>query len=139
MLWRLTWPVELPITVEQHSKRDRMPHYLVMHTSLVEAENEEAAARRALLTIKESKEISFSVKFDEASVRRVVVSTADIRCDLRPLAGDPEKREVETPADSTDGAPPEASFHAFIDRMKFAIALILFISGLFLGWAYRAA
>lgn len=68
-----------------------MPHYLVMHTSLVEAENEEAAARNALLTIKESKEISFSVKFDEASVRRVVVSTADIRCDLRPLAGDPEK------------------------------------------------
>lgn len=116
-----------------------MPHYLVMHTSLVEAENEEAAALEALQTIKESKEISFSVKFDEASVRRVVVSTADIPYDQRPLAGDPEKRQEKTPADSIEGAPPEASFHAFIDRTKFAIALILFISGLCLGLAYRIA
>jgi hypothetical protein len=72
-------------------------------------------------------------------VRRVVVSTADIPCNLRPLAGDPEKPEEETPADSIDGAPPEASFYAFTDRTKFAIALILFISGLCLGLAYRVA
>lgn len=53
-----------------------MPYYLVTHTSLVEAKDEEAAARVVLEKIRSGEATEFLVKFDDAHVRRIVLSIA---------------------------------------------------------------
>lgn len=48
-----------------------MPFFLVTHTSLVEADNEEAAARDVVETIRSGVAVSVSVKSDEVTSRTV--------------------------------------------------------------------
>lgn len=50
-----------------------MPFFLVTHTSLVEAENEEAAAGKAVAVIRGGGQMTVTVKSDEATTRQVVV------------------------------------------------------------------
>lgn len=51
-----------------------MPFFLVTQTSLVEAEDEVAAAEKALRQIMEAEKVSFAVKFDEQTITQVSVS-----------------------------------------------------------------
>lgn len=50
-----------------------MPFFLVSHTSLVEAENEEVAAGKAVAVIRGGGQMTVTVKSDEATTRQVVV------------------------------------------------------------------
>ena len=51
-----------------------MPYYLVTQTQLVEADNPEAAAGKALDKITRANRLSFSVKLDETTTKVVVVT-----------------------------------------------------------------
>lgn len=51
-----------------------MPFYLVTQTSLVEAEDEIAAAEKSFRQITDAEHVSFSVKFDEQTITLVSVS-----------------------------------------------------------------
>lgn len=50
-----------------------MPYFLVSHTSLIEADNERAAAEATLLALQHARRITFSVTVDQDSVTRVVL------------------------------------------------------------------
>jgi len=50
-----------------------MPFFLVTHTALVEADNEEAAAHDAVETIRSGVAVSVSVKSDEVTSRTVIL------------------------------------------------------------------
>ncbi|CDZ56647.1 hypothetical protein [Neorhizobium galegae] len=53
-----------------------MPFFLVNHTSLVEADDEIAAARRTLARLRDGGKQTFTVKFDEETVNQVVLQVA---------------------------------------------------------------
>ncbi|MCR5942697.1 hypothetical protein FG152_18030 [Ochrobactrum sp. XJ1] len=50
-----------------------MPFFLVTHRSLVEADSEQDAAVKALEKIESGRKLEFEVKFDEATITRVVL------------------------------------------------------------------
>lgn len=50
-----------------------MPFYLVTQTSLIEADNEQAAAQRGIDKIRSGGQVTVAVKFDEAAITHVVV------------------------------------------------------------------
>ncbi|WP_082597327.1 hypothetical protein [Rhizobium sp. Root708] len=50
-----------------------MPFYLVTQTSLIEAEDEHAAARIAVDQIRSGDKVAVTVKFDETTVSHIVV------------------------------------------------------------------
>jgi len=50
-----------------------MPYFLVSHTSLIEADNERAAAEATLLALQHARRITFSVTVDQDSITRVVL------------------------------------------------------------------
>lgn len=56
-----------------HRERDSVPFYLVTHTSLIEAESEEAAAVSALDKIKAAEKLTFGVTIDSKEIHHVVV------------------------------------------------------------------
>lgn len=62
-----------------------MPYFLVTHTSLVEAEDETAAAVKAYEKIAASEAVSFSVKSDEQPPKQVRVAIGLIT-DTAPMA-----------------------------------------------------
>jgi hypothetical protein len=50
-----------------------MPFYLVTQTSLIEADDENAAAQKAIDQIRSGKQVTVSVKFDETTLSHIVV------------------------------------------------------------------
>jgi hypothetical protein len=51
-----------------------MPYYLVTHTSLVEADDEVAAAEKVSAEIRHGRETTFTVKFDDQNIKQVAIS-----------------------------------------------------------------
>lgn len=114
-----------------------MPYYLVTHTSLVEAENEVKAAEQVLMNLRSDDGVQFQVKFDEATIKAVVVASAD--------GGEGKKPAME------DGPSPLNQMQAVLDhggarqgvsvpphrlrssRKAIAAGAALFVAG-FLSW-----
>jgi hypothetical protein len=62
-----------------------MPYFLVTHTALIEAEDEEAAAASAFENIVQSDRVKFEVRADEQTIKQVTIPTK--RVTLPGLAG----------------------------------------------------
>lgn len=80
-----------------------MPYYLVTQTSLVEADDEAAAAEQVLATLQDAQQVTFTVKFDENNIRQVLVQR-------RPppvVIAEPEATDAEDAASSASVAPPQ--------------------------------
>lgn len=114
-----------------------MPFLLVNHTSLVEADDEIAAAERTLTRLRDGGAVTFTVKFDEENVHQVVVRVAQA---LPPPDWHPVEPEVaasdaleNTPALIDDRDVPIATMNR--DRLSGAItSLLIFAVGLSLGF-----
>lgn len=52
-----------------------MPYFLVTHTSLVEADDEAAAAAKDYKTICDSEKLTFDVKADECIATKIIIPT----------------------------------------------------------------
>lgn len=52
-----------------------MPFYLVTQTSLIEAEDENAAAQKSLDEIRSGEQVKITVKSDDASLSHIVIAT----------------------------------------------------------------
>ncbi|NTA19846.1 hypothetical protein [Agrobacterium tumefaciens] len=78
--------------------RNPMPFYLVTQTSLVEADDEQAAAVKAIEQIRAGTETKVAVKADEATTTYVVVPA-------RPV----ENREVPDEKEASENQPEPAS------------------------------
>jgi hypothetical protein len=70
-----------------------MPYYLVTHTSLIEADDEHAAAKNVIDQIRSGGEITVSVQSDESKIAPVVVGAKtypeSIRSVMDPIIEDP--------------------------------------------------
>lgn len=66
-----------------------MPFYLVIQTSLIEADDEEAAARIAVDQIRSGNKVAVTVKSDETTVSHIVVAAKPAISLADPVA-DPE-------------------------------------------------
>ncbi|CAK02906.1 MULTISPECIES: hypothetical protein [Rhizobium] len=77
-----------------------MPFYLVIQTSLIEADDEEAAARIAVDQIRSGNKVAVTVKSDETTVSHIVV------------AAKPAISLADPVADPEDGGPVPATHPA---------------------------
>lgn len=80
-----------------------MPFFLVTHTSLVEAQDEQEAAQTGVDRLRSGGQVTVSVKTDETTVTYVVVAALD----EQPLPGSPS--ETIKPLPSTVAIPEAAS------------------------------
>jgi hypothetical protein len=79
-----------------------MPYFLVSHTSLIEANNERAAAEATLLALQHARRITFSVTVDQDSITRVVLAppARQIPEALEEAGAKADQERDETPARS---------------------------------------
>jgi hypothetical protein len=106
-----------------------MPFYLVTQTTLIEAEDEERAAEKTLLRIRESGEVGFCVKYDDANTKQILVPS--------PASTSPEasvRQDVIEP--QSHFAPVAESRIAARRPMGFALLMLLFLAGFGLGSAF---
>lgn len=114
-----------------------MPYYLVTHTSLVEAENEVKAAEQVLMNLRSDDTVQFLVKFDEATIKAVVVASADGGKGKNPameggLSLLSQAQAVLDHSDAWQGVsvPPHRQSSS---RKAIAAGAVLFVAG-FLSW-----
>ncbi|WP_209234012.1 hypothetical protein [Rhizobium sp. 16-449-1b] len=123
---------------KEKTLRESMPFYLVTQTSLIEAQDENAAALKAVELIRSGRKVAVTVKADEATLTRVVVpaKTDDyVSMALRhpdidaprehlpspPVEAPPSDKKGDPEAD--DGRYPLA--HAMATLWKFMISTLL--------------
>jgi hypothetical protein len=118
-----------------------MPFFLVNHTSLVEADDEIAAAQRTLARLRDGGKQTFTVKFDEENVTQVVLQVAQAvpphhSHSIAPEIGASDALK-KTPALIADRDIPNATTHR--DRLGRTItSLLIFAVGLSLGFGAYA-
>jgi len=111
-----------------------MPYFLVTQTSLVEAKDEVAAAEQVLAQLQEAPEVSFSVRYDENTVRQVTVRRMD-----SPERTRPESTVTEHAASSAAVAvvqqaqPPEPLHSKGSDARPPVTAFAVFVTGALVG------
>ncbi|WP_064682817.1 hypothetical protein [Rhizobium bangladeshense] len=118
-----------------------MPFFLVNHTSLVEADDEIAAAERILKRLRDGGAQTFTVKFDEENVHQVVLQVAQAvplsdSHPIEPEVGASDALE-KTPALIADRDIPSATMNR--GHLSRAItSLLIFAAGLSLGFGAYA-
>jgi hypothetical protein len=88
-----------------------MPYFLVTHTSLVEADDEAAAAAKVYETICDSEKLTFDVKADEHIATKVIIPTrarietklADLHSSALP-SPETERLAITSQAHDVEGA-----------------------------------
>ncbi|AXV17926.1 hypothetical protein CYG48_19280 (plasmid) [Neorhizobium sp. SOG26] len=111
-----------------------MPYYLVTQTSLVEANDEVAAARQVADTLQNARSINFTVKFDESSVHQIKVNRPK---PAKPVTPDLPAEELKAPL----VAAKEAETSGAVDPGQrsapesplYVVGGALFVSGLVVG------
>lgn len=104
-----------------------MPFYLVTQTTLIDADNEEAAAEKTLSRIRAGNEVAFSVKYDDATIKRVLVSRPALTSAEAVIRQDITVLHFQHPQD----------FHTATRRpMPLASLLMLFLTGFGLGGVF---
>jgi hypothetical protein len=71
-----------------------MPYFLVTHTSLVEADDEAAAAAKVYKTICDSEKLTFDVKADEHIATKIIIPT---RARIETKSVDPYNAALPSP------------------------------------------
>ncbi|MBP2562385.1 hypothetical protein J2T08_006093 [Neorhizobium galegae] len=118
-----------------------MPFFLVNHTSLVEADDEIAAAQRTLARLRDGDKQTFTVKFDQENVTQVVLQLAQAvpPPDSHPIAPEIGASDAlkKTPALMAHRDIPDATIHR--NRLgKTITSLLIFAVGLCLGFGAYA-
>lgn len=119
-----------------------MPFFLVTHRSLVEADSDQDAAVKALEKIDRGRKLEFEVKFDEATITRVLIERKPDEPGPPPPGGSlpglkPQEFNQWSPeVDQTDQRPSESSSRPLIPERPSArtTAMVsIFLGGLFLA------
>lgn len=77
-----------------------MPFYLVVQTSLVEADDERSAAQKSVDQLRTGGHVSVQVKSDETTVKQIVVAQVD------PTQSPTDATQVEAEPKQSSAVPP---------------------------------
>jgi hypothetical protein len=116
-----------------------MPFFLVSHKSLIEADNDKAAAEATLLALQDAATVTFTVTIDQGSSTRVVVEAPRRVSDTSHEAGATAEQEGasqgQTAAFSSVGAAQGRPLERGFSYTASGYTGLLFVAGLLLGVA----
>ncbi len=110
-----------------------MPYYLVTQTSLVEANDEVAAARQVADTLQNARSINFTVKFDESTVHQIKVYRPKPAKPITELPAEELKAPLVTAKEAETSGAVDPGQRSAPKSPLYMVGGALFVSGLVVG------